>query len=151
MSMYNKLFGENEEATVLLGMIGVTRSFFERYRDAYLNKTGTKITVLTRLGGNNKKEYKHVYKAIRENPNFIKAYNDKFDKTYAYFEFKVPEKYKETAKKIAPKEEEPTLKEKFEKQFAEMSIAGTPAYEKANEIAEGILKAIQNGEKFIGI
>lgn len=51
MSLYNVLFGENEEATVLLGMIGATREDFGRYRDVYLNTEGNKIIVLTRVGG----------------------------------------------------------------------------------------------------
>lgn len=51
MSLYNRLFQENEDATALLGMISCTRDMFQRYRDVFLNVEGNVITVLTRLGG----------------------------------------------------------------------------------------------------
>ena len=57
MSLYNRLFNENKDATALLGMINCTRNDFMRYRDVYLNKTGTIITVVARIGRYNRKEY----------------------------------------------------------------------------------------------
>lgn len=51
MSLYNMLFGENPDAMALLGMLELTRKVFGRYRDVYLNKDGTKITVISRIGG----------------------------------------------------------------------------------------------------
>ena len=115
MSLYNKLFGENEDATALLGMLSLTRKDFERYRDVYLNKKGTKMIVLTRIGGGNRKDYKDVFKNIKKHPEYIKNYDDKFDKTYAYFEFDVPEKYKYTCKSIAPKEDRLSVGDMFKK------------------------------------
>lgn len=50
MSLYNTLFGENSESHVLLGMIGVNKEYFDRYRDVELIEDGTKIRVFTRLG-----------------------------------------------------------------------------------------------------
>ena len=39
MSLYNRLFGENPDATILLGMLGLTRDSFGRYRDCFLNQS----------------------------------------------------------------------------------------------------------------
>ena len=147
MSLYNFLFGEHEEATVLLGMIGVTRENFKRYRDVQLNQEGDIITVLTRIGGGNRKDYADVFKQIKKNQYYIKNYDDNFDKTYCYFEFKVPEKYKEACKSMAPKEKPLTLKEKFDKEIEEMDKEGTDAARRANELTEQILNALANGDE----
>lgn len=151
MSLYNKLFDENKDAMALLGMIELTRNDFQRYRDIWLNKEGTIITVFTRLGGNNRKEYKQVFKNIRKNPYYVKDFDDNFDETYAYFQFKVPEKYLYTCKKIAPKEEMPSFEQRFEKQLKEMNIPGTDAYKRAEEVANIIINNIENGNSFIEI
>ncbi len=57
MSLYNDLFGINEEAPILLGMIGVNKKYFDRFRDVELIKDGTIIRVFTRLGGGNREGY----------------------------------------------------------------------------------------------
>lgn len=151
MSLYNRLFEENEDATALLGMLELTRNDFQRYRDIWLNKEGTIITVFTRLGGGNRKEYKQVFKNIKKNKNYIKDFDDDFDETYAYFQFRVPEKYKKVCKQIAPKEDAPSFQEKFTKTLEEMSKPGTDAYKKSEEIANIISDAINNGKNFIGL
>ena len=67
MSLYNRLFGENPDATILLGMLGLTRHSFGRYRDCFLNQSGNAITVITRIGGGNKPDYEDVYKNMEQN------------------------------------------------------------------------------------
>ena len=155
MSLYNQLFGENEDAMALLGMIGITRNEFQRYRDVYLNKEGNRIIVLTRLGGRNRNEYKQTIKNIKKNPFYAKDYDDKFDATYAYFEFLVPHKYEDVCKKMAPAEDRPTIKELFDKEIAEANIPGSAASKRMESIAEQILGAMNdkgcNGIKFIGL
>lgn len=138
MSLYNVLFQENEDATVLLGMIGCTRNMFQRYRDVNLNKEGTVITVLTRLGGFNRKDYKQVFKNVKRNPNYIRDYDDVFDNTYCYIDFKVPEKYKKTCKVMVPKEDQPSIKELFDKEIAESKIPGSDAEKRMMALAEQI-------------
>ena len=149
MSLYNTLFGENEDATALLGMLSLRRQDFERYRDVYLNKKGTKIIVLTRIGGGNRSDYKNVFKNIKKHPDYIKNYDDKFDKTYAYFEFNVPEKYKHTCKTIAPKEDRLSVGDMFKKEAEESQIPGTDAYKRADKIAEKIIEDIKKGNHII--
>lgn len=46
MSLYNKLFGTNEDTPILLGMIGVNKDYFARFRDVFLCNDGKKYTHL---------------------------------------------------------------------------------------------------------
>lgn len=113
MSLYNQLFEENPDANVLLGMLGVNKELFERYRDIYLNKEGTKIIVYTRCGGGNRMAYGRVFEIMKNHPNYLRDYDDSFDNTYAYIEFSIPEKFKETALKIKPDKDPLNVHEKF--------------------------------------
>ena len=149
MSLYNKLFGENENAMALLGIIELTRNDFQRYRDVYLNKSATIITVLARIGGDNRKNFKQVFINIRKNKWYIRDFDDNFDNTYTYIQFKIPEKYQYTCKMIAPKEEELTVGEKFKKEVEEADIPGTDAYKRMDEIAKQIMGEIEKGNHFI--
>lgn len=149
MSLYNKLFGENENAMALLGIIELTRNDFQRYRDVYLNKSATIITVLARIGGDNRKNFKQVFINIRKNKWYIRDFDDNFDNTYTYIQFKIPEKYQYTCKMIAPKEEELTVGEKFKKEVEEADIPGTDAYKRMDAIAKQIMGEIEKGNHFI--
>lgn len=145
MSLYNSLFGENEESHVLLGMIGVNKEYFNRFRDVDLIEGGTKIRVFTRLGGGNREGYKETWDKIRKHDLYIKDYDDDFDCTYAYIEYNIPEKFKETAKKMF-KGEPVSFSDKFKKELEEMDKPGTEAYKKAEEIAKKICKTIEDVE-----
>ena len=149
MSLYNKLFGENENAMALLGIIELTRNDFQRYRDVYLNKSATIRTVLERIGGDNRKNFKQVFINIRKNKWYIRDFDDNFDNTYTYIQFKIPEKYQYTCKMIAPKEEELTVGEKFKKEVEEADIPGTDAYKRMDAIAKQIMDEIEKGNHFI--
>ena len=149
MSLYNKLFGENENAMALLGIIELTRNDFQRYRDVYLNKSATIITVLARIGGDNRKNFKQVFINIRKNKWYIRDFDDNFDNTYTYIQFKIPKKYQYTCKMIAPKEEELTVGEKFKKEVEEADIPGTDAYKRMDAIAKQIMGEIEKGNHFI--
>ena len=100
MSLYNTLFGINKEMPVLLGMLAVNTEYFGRFRDVELIKSGSVIQVFTRTGGDNREDYKENWEKIRKHELYIGDYDDDFDNTYAYIEFKVPERYKDTAKKM---------------------------------------------------
>lgn len=121
MNLYNNLFGENPYAKVLIGVLGLNKELFGRFRDIYLNVEGTEITVYTRCGGNNRTEYGRVFEIMKRHPNYITDWDDLYDDTYAYIKFSVPEKYKKLCKKIAPKESPLNVSEKFEKQIKEMN------------------------------
>ena len=151
MSLYKRLFGENEEAPAILGFAGLTRGMFMRYRDCFLNPDGTVVTVITRIGGGNRNEYRQAHINIKRHPNYIRDYDDDFDDTYCYFEFKVDDKFLETAKKIAPKEQHPSIHEMFKKECEEANIPGSPAAKKQEEIAKLIFEAMKNGEHTIDL
>lgn len=140
MSLYNKLFDENKDTNILLGMIGVNKEYFERFRDIDLIEKGEKIKVITRTGGPvNRNAYKSVHEKLRKHDLYIKDYDDEFDITYAHIEFNIPEKYKSTAKKMYV-EEPPSIKEKFEKEINEMNVPGTEAFKRAEKIMNEIIE-----------
>lgn len=143
MSLYNALFGKNEDKDVLLGMIGLTESFFERFRDIHLIKQGTVIRVFTRLGGGNREDYEDTWEDITDHELYITDYDDDFDCTYAYIEFNIPEKFKETAKKMF-KGEPMSFEEKFNESLEDIGKEGTKANETAKIIAEQIENAINS-------
>lgn len=151
MSLYKRLFGENKEAPAILGFAGLTRGMFMKYRDCFLNPDGTIVTVITRIGGGNRNEYRQAHINIKRHPNYIRDYDDDFDDTYCYFEFKVDNKFLETAKKIAPKEQHPSIHEMFKKECEEANIPGSPAAKRQEEIAKLIFKAMKNGEHTIDL
>ena len=145
MSLYNQLFGTNIDAFLLLAILGINKEYFERFRDAFLCNNGKNIRIYTRTGGSNRIEYQENWKKIRKNPLYIRDYDDKLDNTYAYIEFNIPDKYKETAKKMF-KEEPITVWEKFNNECKEMKVPGTPAFNRAKEMAEKIMQQIENNE-----
>lgn len=142
MSLYNTLFGENEDTPVLLGMLAVNKEYFDRFRDVDLIEEGTKIRVFTRLGGGNREGYRKTWDKIRKHDLYIKDYDDDFDCTFAYVEFNIPEQFKETAKKMF-KGEPVSFSDKFKKELEEMDKPGTEAYKKAEEIAKKFENAIE--------
>lgn len=148
MSLYNTLFGVNEDLPVFLGMLGVNTEYFSRFRDVELTKGGTVIRVFTRTGGENREDYQDNWNKIRKNSLYIKDYDDDFDNTYAYIEFNIPDKYKETAIKMF-KKEPISFKEKFDKELEEMTIPGTDAYKRAEMIADKIVKGLENNSNII--
>ena len=145
MSLYNMLFGINEEAPVLLGMIGVNKEYFDRFRDIELIEGGTKIRVFTRLGGGNRKNYTKTWEKIKKHELYIKDYDDDFDCTYAYIEYGIPEKFEKTTKKMF-KHEPIQFKDKFMKEINEMDIEGTKAYKNAEKIIEKFKEALEDSD-----
>ena len=151
MSLYTKLFGENTDAVALLGMLSLTRNSFGRYRDVYLNKEGTIITVTARIGGGNAEDYDYVFNDIRQHSQYIKDYEDDFDETYAYFEFSVPEKYKQACKMMAPAEDRLSVGDMFHKEIEEANNPNSEAAKRMDKIAKEIINAIDNGNPFIAL
>lgn len=145
MSLYNTLFGENPESSVLLGMLGVNKEYFNRFRDIELIEKGTKIRVFTRLGGGNRPGFHEIWDKIRSNRLYIKDYDDDFDCTYAYIEYNIPDEFKETAKKMF-KSEPVSFSDKFTKELEEMNKPGTEAYEKSQILAKKFEDAIRDSE-----
>lgn len=112
MSLYNLVHGENPAATILLGLLGLTRADVPRYRDCYWN--GKHIAVHTRTGGGNRDYYEHEESCranypdyfdgkddpkgpwnadLRRIPTFVYDEDDDYDCTYATFYFTIPEQF----------------------------------------------------------
>jgi len=60
-----------------------------RLREVYL--AGDVIIVKTRIGGLNRRDSEACWKLLRENPYYIRDYDDKRDHTYAYIEYRMPD------------------------------------------------------------
>lgn len=145
MSFYNKLFNENEDFAPLLGMLKVNKEFFSRFRDIELTTNGTIIRVFTRLGGGNREYFQETWKKIQNHELYLKDYDDDFDDTYAYIEFKVPKEFEDTTKKMF-KGEPVSFKDKFEKELEDMNKPGTEAYKRAEEIANMLIKQLESND-----
>ena len=166
MGLYNVLFGTNSYAPILKWVLKLDFPNgypSGRFRDIYLNKDGTRITLYTRNGGGNRdcwgldgcnpaKEGHDpqcmisIIKRLREHPNYLKDYDDDFDCTYAYFEFSIPDKYIETTKSLATGEEPKNVSEKFSEIVQEIKATPKEQLEKDERFKPimEILKHITN-------
>ena len=114
--MYNMLFGTNTLAGTLLDMLDLKIEDCGRFRDCYLDETGTKIIIYTRNGGENREEYECVFDELSKHKNCFTDYDDDFDCTYASIVFSVPEDYIEITKELVKLGADTTTgEEKFKK------------------------------------
>ena len=100
MSLYNLVNGFNPACVVLLPMLGRKQEEYPRFRDCFLSEDMKRIVIYTRVGGNNR-GCGFDEEALYSDPNFVTTYDDDFDSTYGYYEFNVPEKWKDDFYKIA--------------------------------------------------
>lgn len=106
MSLYNMLFGQNANADMLLGVLGLTRADVGRYRDCYIE--GDHIVVHTRNGGGNREDYQDVFDALSDHPQYVRDEDDDFDCTYANLYFAFPPEF--SADLIALRDSAPDVK-----------------------------------------
>lgn len=97
--LYNTLFGQNDKAGFLLGLLGKTADDFGRFRDVYV--TEDYIVVHTRNGGGNRESYQGVFDELSEHPLYAYDEDDDFDCTYADIYFKHPAGFEELLKEMA--------------------------------------------------
>ena len=93
------IHGYNPACVFLMPMLGRKQDEYPRFRDCFLSEDCQRIVIYTRVGGNNRDcgfEEEELY----EDPNFVTTYDDDYDNTYGYYEFKVPEKWKPDFDKI---------------------------------------------------
>jgi len=122
MSLYNMMFGVNPLAKVLIKMLELKKDDVGRFRDIFYDKDKKLIILYTRNGGGNREEYQPVFDALEANhPHYVRDYDDDFDSTYAYVEFKVPEQFKEILDKLSVDSDKvETISEKFDRVIKEM-------------------------------
>lgn len=146
MSLYYSLFGVNANSIEILSLIGLKQDFFVRFRDVDLINNGETVRVFTRTGGNNREAYEDNWEEIRKNSNYIVDYDDDFDNTYAYIEFKVPADKLENAKALFAGEPE-SFEDKFIKSMEDMNDPNSKSYKVAENITKQISDGIDSGEK----
>lgn len=88
MSMYNLLFGKNPNSEKILSVIGLSEGVIERFRDVDVDEEANEIIITTRTGGGNRKDYPN--RVLTSNPHYMYDEEDEFDRTYAYYHFKIP-------------------------------------------------------------
>ena len=91
MSLYNMIMGFNPACVFLMPMLGRKQEEYPRFRDCFLE--GDKIAIYTRVGGGNR-GCGYGEEELYKDPNFVDAYDDDFDNTYATYLFNVPNKWK---------------------------------------------------------
>ena len=132
MSMYNMMHGVCPMAGPILGYLGLGVEDFARFRDAFITGDAGdyKYVVLTRTGGNNREEYQEQIDRVKAHQHFLRDFDDHFDSTYMYFEFKLDEAQekgvKDLLKTIAlenPAAKEVVLRECDMKKATEKAIA----------------------------
>lgn len=99
MSLYNMINGVNPATFLILPMLGKHPDEYPRFRDCFVSDDGERIVVYTRVGGNNRNGG-YGEEALYEDPNFVTTYDDDEDNTYGYYEFNVPEEWKDDFEKI---------------------------------------------------
>lgn len=139
MSLYNSLFGSNENAGILLELLQINPANIPRFRDCYFDNDKNRIVIHTRTGGGNRDYYENIESCksnypeyfgngddpkgpwnddLRSHPLYDRDEDSSFDSTYADFYFKLPTEIDEEIKKYLDESSQclkPT--EKWEKLF----------------------------------
>ncbi len=93
MSLYNMINGVNPATFLFLPMLGKHPDEYPRFRDCFLTEEHN-ILVLTRVGGNNRNEG-YGEEELYQSPYFVKTYDAEDDNTYGFYEFRVPDEWKD--------------------------------------------------------
>ena len=98
MSLYNMVNGFNPACILIMPMLGRTQDEYPRFRDCFITEEKN-IAIYTRVGGGNR-NCGYGEEELYKDENFLTTYDDEYDSTYATYEFKVPEKWKDDFSKI---------------------------------------------------
>lgn len=91
MSLYNMINDFDPACVIIMPMLGRKQEDYPRFRDCFVEDG--MIAIFTRVGSLNKGcgfGEEELYK----DPNYVRDYDDDFDRTYATYLFNVPEKWK---------------------------------------------------------
>lgn len=129
MSLYNLMNGVNPATFFVLPMLDKHPDDYPRFRDCFVTEDNH-ILVLTRVGGGNR-NCGYGEEKLCESPHFIKTFDADWDSTYGYYEFKVPDEWKEDFDALMKGENPsqkyieqmckifPKLEEKFRERFSQ--------------------------------
>lgn len=93
MSLYNMVNGFNPACVLFMPMLGRTQHEYPRFRDCFISDDKEHIVIYTRVGGGNR-DCGYGEEELYKDPNFVKTYDDEYDSTYGYYEFRVPDEWK---------------------------------------------------------
>jgi len=99
MSLYRMIAGVNPASFFVAPMLGHhPEETYPRFRDCFIGleaypQYDNHIVIYTRTGGGNRKDYEEGNEFMRSLPEFVTDFDDPHDSTYAYWIFKVPEKW----------------------------------------------------------
>lgn len=119
-----------------------------RFRDLYFtneDEANPKIILYTRNGGGNRSAYEYVFKLLSQHPLYIQDYDDDFDSTYAYIEFKAPQVIIDFFEGVKTGKLE-TVSEKFQKEIEAMD-AGKEPNPAVKSLMENIIQIISHNGK----
>jgi len=105
--------GVNQATFYILPMLGKNPDQYPRFRDCWAGKANNSdtevdqfgipkkennikepfITIYTRTGGGNREGYDKENDEMTKMPEYVSDYDDDFDCTFAYWIFKVPERF----------------------------------------------------------
>lgn len=152
MSLYNMLFGMNPQADLLLAVIGLKKNDVERFRDAFKSEDGSEITIRTRTGGGNRKDYPNL--EMRKRPEWTGSVDDDYDNTYCDDTFRVPEQWREDVRNLGDFRK--GMRAEFAEYLAVMigrepteSDAATAAYEAESAALRRTDHFMANGHTFV--
>lgn len=117
-----------------------------RFRDIYFeNEDEPKIILYTRNGGGNRDSYQYVFELLSQHPLYIRDYDDDFDTTYAYIEFKAPQEVIEFFDGIQTGKID-SVHEKFTKELKAYE-EGKPIPESIQNFMKSVVQTIENKEE----
>lgn len=100
--LYNMLFGWNPACVFVAPMLTDEnpQKFFPRFRDCFIGDNDDTIVIYTRVGGGNRSdgpddEWGYGEHKLYDMPTFIRTWDDDYDSTYGYYEFGVPDEWRE--------------------------------------------------------
>lgn len=100
MSLYNLVHGYSPACIMILPMLGKKPDEYPRFRDCFVEDwDALEVGVLTRVGSGNRGQGYGEEELYKE-PNYVRTYDEDFDRTYATYVFKVPDKWVEDFKAI---------------------------------------------------
>lgn len=148
MSLYNMLFGTNPAAGFLLGVLELETEKYPtgRFRDIYFENEGgePKVILYTRNGGGNREDYEDVFEALEKHPLYLTDYDDDFDSTYAYIEFKAPQSVIDFFEDVKGEKFE-RVGERFQREIAEMENGKEPN-EQLTRFMKGFIETLNNSK-----
>lgn len=110
--LYNALFGYNAGACLFLAPMLTEENpqeFFPRFRDCFLSDDCGHIVIYTRVGGDNRSDpedydydpdWDYGESKLYAMPEFVRTWDDSFDSTYGYYEFSVPDQWRDDFQRI---------------------------------------------------